>query len=209
MISISACVSISYGAASKSSSNINAQARLFVGGMTLNPSDVNTVIEADGLDKIKSGSQFGIEGLTKANDYLSVGVRYNKIYADSKKDNYKADFSQDNTLVTLHLHLFQNDVFKIGLFTGLGNSLASTLNVRTSSQNGTYTKKNDSNINYGLEMAVGYKKVFLLIEGGYSHNKVDEMTTSGTLTPKISTIDMSGPYVNAGILVEGLDLNLK
>lgn len=194
---------------------ILVQARLFVGSTSINPDNLNDSIEADGLEKMEGMTHLGVEITYPVLKYLDVGARYTKKYEDSEESpanpatNYSAELSQDAYLLIARVPITRSDSFRLDVFAGVGGT-NTNLKLKTISQNGELTK-GIGNSWYsspyaaaGVSMAMGFKKIYVVFEGGYEHNKVDGFKRSGNPSANIDDLDLSGGYFTIGLMFDGI-----
>lgn len=192
-----------------------AQARLFVGVTSVDPTNVNETTEAQGLQKIDKSTQLGVEITYPLMSYLNVGIRYSKriISLDENPSNEATDYyvkaDQDALLLLARVPFAKSDTFRADVFAGVGGT-NSTLKIKTASQDGELTSSagegwaNSPYAAAGISAAVGFKQFFLVIEGGYEYNKVSSFKRSGTASSAIDAMDLSGGYVTIGLMFDGI-----
>ena len=192
-----------------------AQARLFVGVTSVNPTNVNETTETQGLQKIDKSTQLGVEITYPVTSYLNLGIRYSKriISLDENPSNEATDYyvkaDQDALLLLARTTFAKSDTFRADVFAGVGGT-NSTLKIKTASQDGELTSSagegwaNSPYAAAGISAAVGYKQFFLVFEGGYEYNKVSSFKRSGTASSAIDTMDLSGAYFTIGLMFDGI-----
>lgn len=194
---------------------IPVQGRLFAGVYSIDPKNVNETIEAQGLKKMDSINRLGVEITYPLHRFLDVGMRYTKRIAgveenpeDSNTD-YTARVDQDSVMFLARVPLVKSDIFYFDIYAGVGGS-NTTLTVKTATQNGDFQRRASGDwfatpyAAAGASFAVGYKKVYLIFEGGIETNKVDGFTRSGTASTSIDTLDLSGSYFSVGLMFDGV-----
>ncbi|MCM2281892.1 MAG: hypothetical protein NDI61_08605, partial [Bdellovibrionaceae bacterium] len=62
---------------------------------------------------------------------------------------------------------------------------------------------------YGASLAIGYKKVYLVFEGGYQSNTVDKFKSTGIMNDNIQKLNLSGGYATIGLLFDGVSTSKK
>jgi hypothetical protein len=190
------------------------QGRLFLGTTWTKPSELNTELTAQGLKNIESNPHFGIEITFPTFQYLNLGLRYSHYTLSQGESSsgsgtdYKAELSQDGLMGIARLPLVRSDVFYFDLFAGVGAN-KSVYTEKTASQDGKLEKDASPMMAGGASLAFGYKKYFLFVEGGYESNKLEDLTKSGNLNGNVKTIDLSGSYVIAGLMFEGIPIFSK
>ncbi|MNK55176.1 hypothetical protein D3C87_741840 [compost metagenome] len=199
---------------------IPVQGRLFAGTYTINPTNVNETIEAQGLKKLDNATRLGVEITYPLYKYLDVGMRYTKRLGDAEENpkdpntDYSAKIDQDSVLLLARVPLVKSDVFRFDVFAGVGGS-NTTLKVKTSSQDGEFSRRASGDwlatpyAAAGGSFAVGYKQFYLVFEGGFESNKVDGFTRSGSASNNIKTMDLSGSYFSVGLMFDGVPGSIK
>jgi hypothetical protein len=115
--------------------------------------------------------------------------------------DYKAYANQDIFMAIARFPLLKKDFVMVDAFGGVGGA-QTTFKLETASQSGELTKGLFSTLisAYGVSAAVGYKKYFFFVEGGFINDKVDGLKRSGTVSDNIQTLDLSGPYAMIGFI---------
>lgn len=188
------------------------QLKFFYGQKSIDPKDINTVIEGDGIEAIKKTDYFGLEASRDLVSFVNLGLRINIGTKRSKPTDAAADgtyystLTQADFLVMLNFPFIKGDRFKAEIVSGFGAS-SSSLTIKTATQDGTFSQTNSlPTALVGAAIAIGHKYIFLRIEGGYEYSKVGSLDKKGTLTGTIANLDTSGSYVHVGILIDGLKL---
>lgn len=191
------------------------QGRVFAGVTSVDPSNMNQELRAQNLQEFKSISKFGAEITFPVASYLNVGIGYAKRYMSkdetdsSPSTDYQALINQDAVLLLARVPFIKTDIFRADVFAGVGGS-NTTLTIKTASQDGELTKREGNDwfaslyASYGASVAVGYKNVYFIVEGGFESNKVDSFKRNGTINGNIQTVDLSGPYVMVGLMFDGI-----
>ncbi|WP_374079346.1 hypothetical protein [Bdellovibrio bacteriovorus] len=194
---------------------IPVQGRLFAGVHSIDPTNVNETIEAQGLKKLDSVNRLGIEITYPLHRYLDVGLRYTKRLAsveenpDNGSTDYSAKVDQDSMLLLARVPVVKSDIVHFDIFAGVGGS-NTTLKVKTASQDGEFTRRASGDwvatpyTSFGASVAIGYKQVYLVFEGGFESNKVDGFDRSGSASASIDTLDLSGSYLSIGLMFDGV-----
>lgn len=196
------------------------QARFTVGSTSVDPQNVNQTLEAQSLKKIDGITQFGVEATYSLVSFLDVGLRYTKRVANNQEfslsanTDYGAKMEQESMLLLARFPIVKTDILRLDAFAGFGGS-NTTLTIRSASQNGDFTSRAAAGwfstpyAAYGASAAIGYKKVYFVVEGGIESNKVDNFKTSGSVSSSINTLDLSGSYFSIGLLVDGIPGSFK
>jgi hypothetical protein len=193
-----------------------ARGRLFFGASFIKPDDVNAVQSAEGLDPHKALIHYGVEITTPVYKILDLGFRYqrhmgraNELGSSGPTTNY-SEFDQHAVQAVARVGLLRTNVFKFDLFGGVGGA-NTTFTISTAGQSGELKKVAASKEwlgalvgSYGASASVGYKNVFLTLEGGMEINKASDLTRSGTVSATIEKLNLSGPYILIGLMFDGI-----
>ncbi|WP_413578136.1 hypothetical protein ACLVWU_06295 [Bdellovibrio sp. HCB290] len=188
------------------------QGRLFLGSAQVSPSELNTELTAQGIKNVDLNNQFGIEITFPTFEYLQLGLRYSHHLlsqdASTSGNDYKASLTQDSMMGVARIPLVKSDVVRFDLFAGVGAS-KSSYTIKSASQDGKLEKDVSPIAAAGASVAVGYKKFFLFFEGGYESNKLDDLSSSGTINTNVKSIDLSGSYLLMGLMFDGIPIFSK
>ncbi|KHD87607.1 MAG: hypothetical protein OM95_13535 [Bdellovibrio sp. ArHS] len=199
---------------------IPVQGRLFAGTHSIDPKNVNETTEAQGLKKFENINRLGIEITYPLYRYLDVGMRYTKRLADVEENpansatDYSAKIDQDSILLLARVPLYKTDILHFDCYAGVGGSNTS-LKIKTASQDGEFARRASGDwvatpyAAAGASLSIGYKKFYLVFEGGYESNKVDGFTRTGTASTNIDTLDLSGSYFSIGLMFDGVPGTIK
>ncbi len=193
--------------------NFPVQARLFAGVTNANPTNVNSELNTLGISNMKNVAQYGMEVTYPLASRFEVGLRYTW-RSDHEDDpaniNNYADLNQNSAMLVGRIPLLKTKFIRFDGFAGFGGT-NTTLSLNTPSQNGEITRQAATGwfaspcTSYGGSVAVGFKKFFVVFEGGYESNKVTGLSRSSTLNNNIQTIDLSGTYFTVGFLFDGVN----
>ncbi len=192
------------------------QGRFFLGSTTIEPKDFNTVVEGEGLAKYDKLNYLGVEITYPVLGFLNVGGRYHRRSARANvagstfdTDNH-ALITQDSVLFLARGTVFSSPIFKIDIFGGVGSS-TTKFKIKTGSQDGELTKAPATEngfgsllTSYGVSALVGYSWIYLFVEGGIEQNKISGFDRKGTVSNSFQELDMSGPYIMVGLMLDGL-----
>jgi hypothetical protein len=190
------------------------QGRLFYGLTTTSPTEVKTELLAQGLKDMNSISQAGVEITFPAFEYLSWGLRYTRHFTtqdESTSDpltDYSAQIAQDSMLGIIRVPFYKSDYILADVFAGVGAS-NTTYKEKVVAQDGELTKSASAIYAAGASVAFGFKQYFFFVEGGIETNKVESFERSGTINSNINSIDLSGSYIMAGFLFDGIPIFKK
>jgi hypothetical protein len=189
--------------------------RLFIGSTNVSPSDLNTSLESQSMKTIDTITQYGVEIVYPAFQYLDVGVRYAKRTVNNEENpanaatDYTAKIDQDSFMFLARVPFYKSDIVRLDVFAGAGGS-NTTYTIKSASEDGSLSKKANSGwfatpyAAAGASVAVGYKWIYFVMEGGVESNKSDSLDRSGTVSSSINNIDLSGGYLTIGILFTGV-----
>lgn len=196
------------------------QARFFVGSTSADLQNVNNVIEPQGLKKFEGVTQLGLEITYPVLSHLEVGLRYGKKIAssDEKETDYSTDFSasidQQAVLLLARVPFIKTDIFRVDAFAGFGGS-NTTFKVKTAGQDGELSRAAEEGwfstpySAVGASAAIGYKKIYFVVEGGVETNKVDGFERTGSVSSNIDSLNLSGSYFMIGLMFDGIPGSFK
>ncbi|UOF02463.1 hypothetical protein [Bdellovibrio reynosensis] len=194
---------------------IPVQARFFFGNSTIDPEQLNTAVEAQGIKKFESAMQFGVEVTYPVLKYLDFGVRYTKHSQTNTEDTdniiteYSTKIDQDGVLLVGRVPILREGIFRVDAFAGFGGT-NTTVTVKSATQDGEYTRKEAEGwfstpyAAYGVSAGIGYKQLYLMFEGGMEINKVSGFTRAGSVSANMDEVDLSGSYFTIGIMLDGI-----
>jgi hypothetical protein len=190
------------------------QGRLFLGGVKVKPSVLNTELTTQGIKTVDLNNQFGVEITFSIFRHLNLGLRYTHHMfsrdetTSSSNTDYKADMNQDGMMGIARVALIKSDFMHLDIFAGAGAN-KSAYTEKTAAQDGKLEQSVSPALAGGASLAFGYKKYFLFFEGGYESNKLDNMTRFGNLNSNVKTIDLSGSYALVGFMFDGIPIFSK
>jgi hypothetical protein len=189
--------------------------RIFGGISSVDPTNLNKEMSAQSLNKIDQVLMVGAEVLHSPVKYFEWGVRYTKNYASQDEasggssTSYHGTLNQDSLMFITRIPYIKTNLLRADVFGAYGGT-NTTFTFETASMSGDLTKR-DKNSWYagacsafGASVAVGYKSFYFYVEAGSTTNIVKNPTRSGTVNSNVTEIDISGPYVSAGILIDGI-----
>lgn len=200
--------------------DILVQGRLFAGSTKMNPAELNTELTAQSLKTVDSITGYGVEITYPVLGFVDAGMRYThrNFLKDEDPSNesteYKATLDQDSVLLLARVPLLKTTFFRLDIFAGAGGSNTG-FKIKTTGQDGELTKKEGGDwfasptYSYGASVGLGYKWIFLTVEGGYEANKIDSFKRVGTINSNVQAIDMSGGYVLVGLMFDGVPGKFK
>ena len=192
------------------------QGRLFIGSTKVDPKDLNTDLEAENLKSLDAITQYGVEITFPVTSFLNTGLRYTKkaTFADEKDSssstNFESKISQEAMLAVARLLVKKTDSAYFDTFIAVGGT-NTDFKINSATQDGELDKKNSFFANpiytAGASVAVGFKKVYFVIETGYEYNLIDKLKSSGTVNNNVDKIDLSGGYVTVGLMFDGIPIS--
>jgi hypothetical protein len=147
-------------------------------------------------------------------------MRYTKRqgYSDEQPANsntdYSANLDQSSMLLLARVPVIKAGSLRVDVFAGFGGS-NTILTVKSATQDGELSRKSSAGwfaspyTAYGASVAVGYKQVYLFIEGGLETNKVDGFKRTGTVSSSLDNITLSGSYFAIGLMFDGVPGSIR
>jgi hypothetical protein len=173
-------------------------------------------LTAQGLKKIDNITMYGVEATYTALKYFEYGFRYTKRYVREEEDpldvpstDFHSMINQDSILLLARLPLLKRKVVRGDVFAGVGGS-NTTFTIKSATQDGELTRKETKDwvaspyAAVGGSIGVGYKSFFFMVEAGYEYNKIDKFKRTGNINNNVDSINLSGGYINIGLLFDGL-----
>lgn len=192
------------------------QGRLFIGSTKVDPKDLNSELESENLKSLDAITQYGVEITFPVTSFLNTGLRYTKkaSFTDEKDSSSTTDFeskiSQEAMLAVARLLIKKTDSAYFDTFIAVGGT-NTDFDINTATQDGELDKKNSFFANpiytAGASVAVGFKKVYFVIETGYEYNLIDKLKSAGTVNSNVDKIDLSGGYVTLGLMFDGIPIS--
>ena len=195
--------------------DIPLQGRLFGGSVAIDPKDVNEEMEAQSLKKFNLLLQYGFEVSYPLVRFFNIGLRLTKrnISRDEnpavEATDYRAEIHQESLQLIGRIPFLNTTFLRMDAFAGFGGT-NTIMKIRTASQYGEISRKNGSNgfastmSSFGGSVAVGYKQVYFLVEGGVETNSASKLKRTGTVNNNIEAIDLSGSFFTIGVLFDGI-----
>lgn len=187
-----------------------AKGRLLIGSISGNPSELNTEMTTQGINKFETITKAGVDITYAATSFMDLGLRYEHVMqknleATQTNSNFNANLTQDAVMGVARFPLMKSEFTRFDVFgaAGVGNTNFSILNA---SQDGQLTTNGYKTFcgEVGASVGIGYKNVFFLIEGGYESNKVGSLETANNINGNVKSIDMSGSYLMIGLMFDGI-----
>ncbi len=194
---------------------IPVNGRLFIGSTAVSPTDLNTSLQSQSMKQVDNITQYGVEIVYPAFQYLDVGIRYSHRTLNNDENpanaatDYTAKIDQDTYMFLARFPFYKSDIVRLDAFAGAGGS-NTTYTIKSATEDGSLTKKASGGwfatpyAAAGASVAVGYKWIYFVMEGGFESNKPDSFDRSGTVSSSINNIDLSGSYLTIGILFTGV-----
>lgn len=192
-----------------------AQLRLFAGALAADPKDVNEELEANSLKKFDTITMFGGEISRPLAKHFEMGLRYSvrigsqDELVSSELTDYRANLNQEVYSLIARVPIVKSSIVRFDAWGAYGGSNTS-LKIKTATYEGAVEKKSDSSwvaaphSMFGASLAIGFSRVYIVIEGGMENNKIKSLKRTGTINSNIEEIDLSGGFVNIGLLIDGM-----
>jgi hypothetical protein len=197
------------------------QFRIYAGQSSFNPDQLNSALSAAGIAGLKSATLFGGEytylPFTKLNVGARVQVKYAKVLENANPsanplNPYYASLQQYEGFFITRVDVVKTNSFKFDVVGGAGLSSIKA-DVRTSTGEGTFSRASDTSPYFaslaGASVGFGFGNLYLFVEGGQEWNSASNLTRSGLTSSSVTAIDVSGPYVFAGIILNGVPSFVK
>jgi hypothetical protein len=191
------------------------QGRIFIANTKVSPDELNTALGNDGLEKIDKTNNLGVEITFPTFKYFEPGMRYTRRTFSAEENpstsltDYEASGTQNSILFLGRVPLFRSPFFRFDVFGGVGGN-NTTINYKTAASDGKLSRSASGDwlatpyYATGASVGMGFKNIYLTIEGGYEANKVNKLQKSGTVVPNISTLNLSGSYFMIGLMFDGV-----
>lgn len=191
------------------------QGRVFLGGTSVNPQNFNTALEAEGLKKLETVTNYGAEITFPTFRFLELGARYTRRQFTQEENpanattEYSAKGTQNSYLLLARIPFIRSSMFRFDVFGGAGGS-NTDIKIKTASYDGELSKSAGSQwyatpyVATGASLGLGFRHVYVYFEGGYESNKVKDFKKTGTVNPAFSSLDLSGSYFLVGLMFDGI-----
>jgi hypothetical protein len=195
-------------------------ARLFAGTMSADPKSVNDEMATEGLKKFKNIQMFGVEATYSTLPLLDVGFRFTRRMlkqteeVDNPATDYMGELTQDSVAAVARIPFVHTAIVRADVFGTVGGTNTS-FKIRSLTQDGEYTRKGSDGwfgapvTSFGASVGAGYRGFYLVFEGGYESNKVKTLKQTGTLSGRVSEVDLSGGYFSVGLMFDGITATKK
>lgn len=210
---------LSFAAESQAAITFSAQGRVFAGATAADPTDLNTQLSGQGIKPMSAISHYGAEVAYPLLNVFEVGLRYSKKLlkqeesSSSLATDYYAQLDQDSLQLVGRIPVLKTSILRLDGFGGIGGS-NTTLKLKSAGVEGEWSRKDNSGwvaapiSSYGGSLAIGWKPFYVVIEAGVESNKIKGLVKSGSVST-LDAIDLSGSFVNVGILINGAAVNSK
>jgi hypothetical protein len=193
-----------------------AKGRVFVGADSVNPSELNTEMDAQNIKDFKTATKYGVDITYALTNFLDVGFRYEHLNQKNLEQtatagqDYQATLTQDAVMGVARAPLWKSAYGRADVFGAVGPS-STTFSIKNTTQDGKLTKTDYASIcaEVGGSIGVGFKNVYFYVEGGYKSNQVGSFTREGTISSNVKSIDLSGSYATIGLLFDGITATSK
>lgn len=190
-----------------------SQLRLFVGNQSISPTDVNNVLTAGAMHTYDSITDYGLEMSYRLVPRTNLGVRvegkWQKLFEIANppadpQNPYYSSIQQTSAQAVLRVSMIETPVVRMDVYGGFGPTNTS-MDIRTASGDSNYSRNVNSYMSSaGASLGIGFGNVFFTVEVGKEWNKVTNPTKSGAASATLNTIDLSGTYVDVGLLFNGI-----
>ena len=197
------------------------QFRIYAGQNSFNPDQLNAALSTAGIASLKSATLFGGEYTYLPLSILNVGARVQVKYSKASEiaspsanplNPYYASFQQYEGFLITRVDVVKTNSFKFDLVGGAGLS-SIKVDVRTATAEGTFSRSSDTSPYFaslaGASVGFGFGNLYLFVEGGQEWNSASNLNRSGTTSAAVNGIDVSGPYVFGGIILNGVPSFIK
>jgi hypothetical protein len=193
-----------------------ARVRLMIGSTFVNPTQINDVTTAQGLNKIETVTNLGVEFTTPVWGRFEGGLRYfrrsqgaSEVDTTSSANDY-AELRQDAIQAVGRFPLLANSIFRFDVVGGIGGANTSFKIKAPGIDGEAYNRASYEDgvgsfmYSYGASFAIGYKWLYFMLEAGMEQNKISSITRTGTMPASIQEMDLSGNYLVIGLLLDGM-----
>lgn len=193
-----------------------ARARLFGNTTDFKNDTMNTVLQGEGLKKIKNISGLGLEISTNIWGPLEAGLGYQfRVARSTPSDSlavsdYSSELGQQIYQLVVRINVINSGPVRLGVV-GAAGGTNTEFKIQSAGQTGNLLKSAAEThwiaspiSSYGVSAAVGYKWIFLMAEAGYEQNKVEDFNRTGNISSSLKEIDFTGPYARVGLFFDGI-----
>ena len=189
-----------------------AKGRVFIGANSANPSELNTEMANQNIKEFKTITEYGVDITYAFNSLLDVGLRYERIDQKNLEENktagqdYYGQITQDAILGVARHTLLKSDVLRGDIFVA-GGVASTKFSIVNATQDGQLASSGFTSLTAkaGGSIGVGFKKVFVFLEGGYDYNKISSgLSREKNINSNVGTLDLSGSYLAIGLLFDDI-----
>lgn len=191
-----------------------SELRLFLSNnsYTDDNSSLNNLGTTDNIEKMKSFAGFGLEADAKLNSWFKVGTRFkgifNSVYPPGSTASY-IQLSQYSAGLLGRVPLVDSNTVLVDIFAELGAS-NNKIEVKTSaSGSAEFTKDSVFFQRVGASVGLGWPSFKIFAEAGQEFHKIESLNKSGSLVNTVNSVDLSGPYISAGLIISGMPSWIK
>lgn len=176
--------------------------------------DINNLTATDGVPKLDSLTGIGIEADGRVLPWLKVGTRITGILMSASREDAPMPATSYVTVqkyaggILGRIPIVDKEYLLFDLVTELGIS-NNKIEIQTNAGKGTFTKNNNFYQRTGVSIGIGGPSIKFLFEAGNEWNNLSGITSEGNLTNNISSVDLSGPFFAAGIIISGIPAWIK
>lgn len=195
--------------------DILVQGRVFIANTKINPTELNSALNSEGLKTIDKTTNFGVEITFPKFVFLEPGMRYTRRTFNAEENpassltNYEAKGTQDSILFLARVPLVRSSFFRFDVFGGIGGN-NTRVKLKTAMSDGELSRSATGDwlatpyYAAGSSVGFGFRNVYLYAEGGYENNKVSSLRQTGTIHTSVSSLDLSGSYFMIGLMFDGV-----
>jgi hypothetical protein len=189
-----------------------AKGRIFAGANSADPAELNTEMSKQNIKDFKTLTKYGVDITYALSGVLDVGFRYERISQKNLEvtatagQDFSANLTQDAVLGVARTTYLKSDILRGDVFVGAG-AASTKFAIKNATQDGQLESSGYNSLvaEAGTSVGVGYKKVFVFLEGGYIYNKVSSgLGRTGNINGNVGTLDLSGGYLVLGLLFDDI-----
>lgn len=194
---------------------VPVQARFFAGETTFKENSLTDTFSAENMSAEAKHSKLGLEALYTLFGSSGGGIRFEKksTLRHSEADIFKTISANQYALSLIaRLAILDTPNIRLDLFGTYGTSYTK-LTFNSDNFNGTMINGTEgiytldgtsaSPYSYGASLGLGAKGYYIYVESGIERNIIKKFKSTGTVPNAITQLDLSGPYVLLGLIIDG------
>lgn len=199
----------------KSSGKDPAKFLIFGQHNSIEPETANTYLEGQGVDKFTGILSYGAEVDYPIASKLDLGFRVRIAYQRENQTETpaittepdKASLRQNVGYLVTRINAIESKAVRLDAVAGVGWALTQ-LKTKISGVDGSYERGwggTDGSLVtfYGASIGFGWGGIYLVGEAGLENNKPGNLKRTGNASTTIESLDLSGAYINVGLLFNG------